>query len=731
MLAPFLIDRERETTFKNYGEHFESSYYITFIYKPPSEIMRKAKDIFVQSDNTGKVSSEREDVLNFVHESDDIINIIGNQLGVLVLDNQETLEYLHTSISRNRHHINYPKTPQFIDKIIPDQVLHADLTMRLGNDFIPIVGINDFPMETYPTILSKLNKVLLEYRWVTRFICLDKEEALKTTQKAEKLHRGNRTTGLQSLLASITGEPSKQVNMGVLKKEADAQDAGIEIETDLVGLGYYTSDVMVWDENYTQALKKADIVKSIVNSTGFTVKIEDFNALEAFKSMMPGNVHSNYHSVPVTTATLSHVLPLSSIWTGMKENKHAGEITGVDIPHLICSTYEGTPFFMNTTVGDVGHTTIWGPNGSGKSTLLNLLEMQFLKYTDSQIIVFDKGKSCRQPCMSCGGLFYEPASENKNSVAFQPLRDLETESDKLFAIEFIETLLTMQNVTVIPPMNKAIVEAIGLLSDIKEKERRTLTTFAQNVNYPDPDTGRDTIKENITPYLYDGQYGKIFDADVSAIKLDNRFIAFEMEHLMNLGVKCVAPALSYLFYFVEKKFDGRLTMLVLDEGWLFLKHEIFATKLAEWLKVLRKKNVFVIFATQDVNDAKNSKLFSTISQQCLTKIYLADPQAVTPSMCSAYEAFGLSDSEIATIAAAEMKRDYLYTSPLGTRLFQLQLGGLTLGLIGKTDHNKLDELQEQHPEEGYEFCKDILESKGIEWEHLIDKEEEGIGEKDN
>jgi type IV secretion system protein VirB4 len=45
------------------------------------------------------------------------------------------------------------------------------------------------------------------------------------------------------------------------------------------------------------------------------------------------------------------------------------------MPHLVCSTQEGTPFFLNLNPGgDVGHAAIWGPTGAGKSTLLNLLE---------------------------------------------------------------------------------------------------------------------------------------------------------------------------------------------------------------------------------------------------------------------------------------------------------------------------------------------------------------------
>ncbi|MDR0457057.1 MAG: hypothetical protein LBH20_10295 [Treponema sp.] len=117
-----------------------------------------------------------------------------------------------------------------------------------------------------------------------------------------------------------------------------------------------------------------------------------------------------------------------------------------------------------------------------------------------------------------------------------------------------------------------------------------------------------------------------------------------------------------------------VALLVLDEAWLFLKNETFADKIAEWLKVLRKKNVYVVFATQDVADVAKSPLKTTIMQQCLTKIYLADPSAQTPVMRDVYLSFELSDSEISLITNARMKRDYFYTSPAGRRLFQLDLG---------------------------------------------------------
>jgi len=717
-LAPYLIDREREESFRAEGRHFDSSYYLTFIWRPPSENVKKLTALFVNSGASGSEGlSVRQNVEFFVNESNAVASLLANELVLAPLDNEQTVAYLHSTVSFNRHPIRFPYTQILLDRIIPDSVLDTDLTMKLGDYFIPIVGINDFPDESYPAILDDLNRARLEYRWVTRYICLDKEAGKKEAQKKEKAHRGSRKTFLQTFAESTSGEQTKALNHGAGIKEQDSIDAGVEIETDVAALGYLTTCVMVWDAVLKNALKKADLIKTIINSKGFTCKEERYNALESFFSMLPGNTVSNYRALPVMSYSMSHVVPLSSVWAGFRRNEHAAQVTGVDTPHLICSTVEGTPFFLNLNVGDVGHSAVWGPTGAGKSTLLNLLEMQAFKYPGASVIVFDKGRSCRQCCLASGGRFYEPAAENAAGINFQPLRDLETDRDMMDAMDFIEACITVNKEKVPPAMRNAIKESLEQMREIPHN-RRTVTTFLQYANYQDPATKRPVLKDMLGDYAVGGKYGKIFDASASSLSLDTRFLAIEMEALMNRGENCVVPALVYLFNAVEKKFDGRLTFLFLDEAWLFLKNETFAEKIGEWLKVLRKKNVYVIFATQDVADVAASPLKTTIIQQCLTKIYLADPSALTDAMTRVYQEFGLTDSEIALIAQATMKRDYFYASPAGRRLFQLSLGPLSLALIGSPDHVLLDGLSARR-QTGEALCAQILDAKRVPFRKLL------------
>jgi len=713
-LAPFLIDKERSIAFRSFGKHFESSYYLTFTYRPPNEIAQKAVNFFYTE--TGHENSFEENLSYFESTTDDIVGILATKMLIAPLTNTQTCEYLHSAISMNWEPLAYPDQPFFLDRLLPDQVLDMALTMQLGDYYIPVVGIMDFPSVTYPAIFDKLNKARLEYRWSTRFICLDKEEAIKKTEKAQKNHRANQVGWLESFMASASKEPPRQINGGAIVKEEDAASAQIALDTDEVSLGLYTSNIMVWDTDFKKAKKKAQEVKKLIQSVGFTAREETFNAFEAWKSMMPGNAEANIRALPVVSSNFSHVVPLSAIWSGMIENEFAGEITGISVPHVTCSTQDGTPFFLNLNPRDVGHTIILGPTGAGKSTFLNLLEMQFFKYPESQVIVLDKGRTARQPTMACGGRYYEPGTKG---VCFQPLQNLESSLDRIWATEWIESLVTIQGFSVTPGMSSAITDAIERMATIPEKQR-TLTTFCQSVNYVDPDTKQNFLRDALRPYQLGGKYGSIFDADNTSISLDTRYLTLEMEYLMQMGESCVAPAIQYIFHFIERMFTGRLTLLVLDEAWLFLKHPIFAAKIEEWLKTLRKKNVFVVFATQEVSDAVHSTLCSTIIQQCHTKIFLADPEAQTPAMRDAYATFGLTGAEIEALSHATMKRDYLYTSTLGSRMFQLDLGKVTLALIGSPDHTLLDRLAQEHAHDpGYEYADEILRAKGIEYAKLI------------
>jgi type IV secretion system protein VirB4 len=190
---------------------------------------------------------------------------------------------------------------------------------------------------------------------------------------------------------------------------------------------------------------------------------------------------------------------------------------------------------------------------------------------------------------------------------------------------------------------------------------------------------------------------------------------FETEELMHeAGV--VLPVLIYLFHRLEDSFDGRPTLLILDEAWVYLDAPIFAARIREWLKVLRKKNVSVVFATQSLADIAGSGIAPAIIESCPQRIFLPNDRAIEPQARIAYERFGLNERQIELIARATPKRHYYLQSRRGNRLFELALGPVALAFCGASspaDHTLIDRVLTEHGSD--HFIAAFLEASGLDW----------------
>ncbi len=204
-------------------------------------------------------------------------------------------------------------------------------------------------------------------------------------------------------------------------------------------------------------------------------------------------------------------------------------------------------------------------------------------------------------------------------------------------------------------------------------EQRTLTGLSVLLQ-------SNALRQALAPYVLGGAHGNLLDADRD--RLGSASVqCFEMEELMS-SKAAVLAVLGYLFTRFEERFDGAPTLLILDECWLFLDHPVFAARIRQWLKTLRKKNVSVVFATQSLADIEESKIAPVIVESCPSRVYLPNPQATEPRIRSIYESFGLNSRQIEIIANAEPKRDYYYQSRLGNRVFDMGLGPIVLAFAG-------------------------------------------------
>lgn len=701
----WLVDEERRAHFDGRkGEHFESLTHLTLCYMPPADQVSRAERALLERDVPQQGRDWRTELAAFAAETERVMGLLGGFMAeVAALDGSETLTFLHGCISPRRHPVAVPETPMYLDAVLADTPLSGGIEPMLGDRHLRTVTVLGFPNATRPGLLDALNHQPFAYRWSTRFIALDKTAATKALTKIRRQWFNKRKSIAQLMREVMTNEPVPLTDSDADNKVIDADMALQALGGDHVAFGYYTATLTVSDVDRARADEKVRVVERIVNGLGFTCIRETVNAVEAWLGSLPGHVYANVRQPLVHTLNLAHLMPLSSVWAGPQANHH---LSGPPLLHA--ETSGSTPFRLSTHVGDVGHMLIIGPTGAGKSVLLALIALQFRRYPRSQVYIFDKGLSARAAVLAMGGEHH--ALGSGDALAFQPLRNIDDEAERAWAAEWIAALLGAERLTVTPDIKEALWSALTNLAGAPA-EQRTLTGLSLLLQ-------SNALKAALMPYTLEGPFGRLLDAAENSLALGD-VQCFETEALMHAsGV--VAPVLTYLFHRLEERFDGRPTLLVLDEAWVFLDNPLFAARIREWLKVLRKRNVSVVFATQSLADIAGSTIAPAIIESCPQRIFLANDRAVEPQGRDAYERFGLNERQIELIARATPKRHYYLQSRAGNRLFELAMGEVALALCGASDPETqalIDRLTEEHGAAGFPAA--FLAARGLGWARTL------------
>ena len=704
--ASWLVDEERRAAFDGRrSQHFESRYHLTLVYLPPADQVARAERALMERDTPERGRDWRQELTGFIAETDRVLDLLsGFMPEVRALDDMETLTYLHGTVSTRHHPVALPETPLYVDAILVDTPLSGGIEPMLGERHLRTLTILGFPNLTRPGILDALNHQDFAYRWMTRFLALDKTEAGKTLTRIRRQWFNKRKSIAALLREVIHNEPVQLLDSDADNKVVDADLALQALGGDHVAFGYLTTTITVSDTDRHRADDKVRAVERIVNGLGFTCLREGVNAVEAWLGSLPGHVYANVRQPLVHTLNLSHLVPLSSVWAGPSRNAH------LDGPPLLYAETSGsTPFRLSTHVDDVGHMLIVGPTGAGKSVLLAMLALQFRRYAGSQVTLFDKGYSARAAVLAMGGAYHAlgaGAAADDGALAFQPLREIADPTERSWAAEWIGALLAHEKVVVTPEVKEAVWSALTSLASAPAEER-TLTGLSVLLQ-------SNALKTALMPYTLDGPFGRLLDAAENRLALAD-VQCFETEELMNqAGV--VLPVLTYLFHRLEDRFEGRPTLLILDEAWVYLDNPVFAARIREWLKVLRKKNVSVVFATQSLADIADSAIAPAIIESCPQRIFLPNDRAVEPQARSAYERFGLNERQVELIARATPKRHYYLQSRRGNRLFELGLGPIALAFCGASDpasQTLIDQVLAEGGEEG--FAAGLLDARGLDW----------------
>ncbi len=713
-----VIDAERREQHQHEGAHFVSRYVAVFGYQIPTAIENRLVDAVI-SNKSAKDDGLNEHIKRFTAELENIVQIFSSQCKVAPLDSSGLMTHIHGCLTGDHHKLATPKIPAYLDAVIGAHDLVGGFEPKIDDKHIRVVSIAGWPSETFPEILENLSKLPFPLRYSIRYLFLDPTEAI---QKLTVYRRNwfQKRHGLSTQISmAMGGEGSAFLNQDALSMTADSDTAIAEASSGVVRYGYMTANIIIHANDAAVANERVRQVSQHINNLGFVARVESVNAVKAWLGSVPGQMFENVRRPLMNTLNLADIMPTTSIWSGPDRNPNPMQIDPVSKRHapplLYGATTGNTPFRLSLHVDDVGHTFIAGPTGSGKSALLALLAAQHMRYENARVFAFDKGLSLLALTMACGGAHYEPGADS-STLAFAPLSRIdESPSERAWAGEWIEGLCVLQGLNVTINQRNAIHAAIEALAQSGDDTKRGLTEFANTVQ-----------NLEIRDALHFYASNKMLDAHEDSLELTgSRFSVFEIEQLLGSGNKIAAPVLLYLFHRIEKSLDGSPTLIILDEAWAMLDHPLFAAKIREWLKVLRKANAAVVFATQSLADLQNNPLRPVLMESCPTKILLPNTEAMSENLRPLYRDLGLNEWQTRLLRNSTPKSDYYVVTPNGRRRITLAVGPVALAFIGASDKKSLARIRELAKTHGdrwtVEWLRERLPRDNQGWtKHLSD-----------
>ena len=548
--------------------------------------------------------------------------------------------------------------------------------MKLGDSYVQALTINTFPSRSYPNMLALLETMPFCFRWTTRWLPFTNYDSQQEAKKLRSQFRSGVKSWKTMFYETTSGKTSDNMEIQALTDVEDMEEVLKDLSEGET-LGKFTSVIVLYADSLEELDKQKKIVKMMVQKCHFDYIEEGPEAnLVAWLSSLPGDSTSNPRQPYVTASNLSHIVPFTNVYHGLPYNKYMDEICGNGFPHMIGRLITNELYYLNLNGdGDLGHCCCIGSSGSGKSVLLSLLASQWMRYPGSRVILFDKDMSFEPICRSTGGSVYIPLGDDSD-VQFMPLGRLTEPGHSDEALSWLESMLESQNIPYDAKVSADFDEIIKGWGNLPP----TLEQFYLHLSGFNPDSPALPALRRI---IDDPGLSRLFGGtnDSFSIKNFTHKTMIEMGPLMDRGTIALFPSLQFIFQRMDELFDKdpKPTLLIMDEAWRFMQHPYFRRQIKVWLKTLRKKQVFVIFAFQNINDIDDMEEFLT---SCHTRIYLPNPDASplgSAVIREKYFSMGLKEGEVDMIGSGTPKKHYFIQQDEGSALvdfcvdmFQLQ-----------------------------------------------------------
>jgi len=553
----------------------------------------------------------------------------------------EPLSFLYELINGERRPVALPR--QNLGDYLPStrlvfgrESLHYRGAHKSRERFAAMVSVKDYAPETTAGMLDNLLKLPFEYVLTQSF-------AFEGRQKAvEKLETTRRKFA------------SADDSMTLQNQLIDAKD---QVQAGLIAFGRHHLTMQVISETaegLDQNISKA--VTAFTNTGTITVR-EDLNLEAAFWAQLPGNFSYIARSAGISSINFASLASLHNYPYGRETGNYWGDCV------TTFETAAGTPYHFNFHVNDLGNFTCIGPSGSGKTVLLGFLLSQAQKFKP-KCIFFDKDRGAEILIRAIGGAYglIEPGVP----TGFNPLQLPNTEENRAFLLDWIKSLLGRLTTS---DEDKILVKAIQENFE-QEKHAQNLHTFSELVLGQSRD---ERLGKDLEKWHSGGEHAWLFDNIDDTLDLNSRVIAFDLTSILD-APEIRTATLLYMFHRVRMALDGSKSLIFIDEGWKALDDPVFANKIKDWLKTIRKMNGVIGFGSQSASDAANSSIADSLIEQCPTQIFMPNSKAKEEDYRGA---FALTEAEFRVVRESPVgSRQFLIKQGSASAVAKLDLGGL-------------------------------------------------------
>lgn len=674
--------------------------YLTLVYRP--NVSRVSRALQSTQRSREAIAAAQSDALRVMEERSALVSRVLRGFGPELLGTRqgrgqrcsEVGEFLGYLV--NGHWLTVPETPGPLYRTLPMTRLSFGgdkLELRQGDArrYAALVDIKEYADAVQPGILNALLYEASEFIETQSFSILPRRESMR----ALELQR-------DQLIASDDVVASQVAEMDVALNElGDGQFC----------MGEYHYSLVVFGDDVADAGRRAaQAIGAVGEASSLQMSPVDLVADAAWFAQMPGNWQWRPREAKLSSRAFAALAAGHNFARGKRDGNPWGEALA------LMRTPSGQPFYLNLHVSPEGedsadkklpgNTLIIGSTGVGKTTLEMFLLTLTRKWNPApRLVLFDLDRGCEIAIRALGGRYF--ALEPGKPTGCNPLQREPTPARVQFWEQLVRTCIETPAMPLMPSDERAIADAVASVAMMPAALRR-FSTVRQNL----PKTGENSLFERLSRWCQGGALGWVFDmADDRLCELGGTsVIGFDTTEFLDLP-EVRTPVMMYLLQVMGELVNGERLIYVISEFWKALDHPIFSDFAKQKQKTIRKQNGLGIFDTQSPSDVLRHPIGRTMIEQSVTKIFLANPEAVREEYV---EGFGLSDAEYETVRSLGPQggRRFLVKQGHASAICELDLSGLDdfITVLSATTDNValLDDIRERHGDDPFQWLPVLL-----------------------